>query len=173
MKALDWLANEELAELKAEGVLHRYRRLRVPDVESLADELYERALVREQAELDRLAAVIDLAASDGCQVQALSRHFSDPEPADPCGHCEHCLAGPIEIKEIGEALIDPSTWASALQLQAKEPNLADPRVLARFLCGIRSPLLTRSKLTKHPLFGCCEAVPFGQVMRRAETGSVS
>ena len=167
VKALDWLANQELVELKAEGLLHRYRRLRTADVEALTDDLYERVLAREQAELGRLAAVIDLAASNNCQVQALSRHFSDPTPADPCGHCEHCLTGPIALERTAEIEIDAPNWELAMRLKAEQSALDDPRILARFLCGVRSPLLTRLKLTKHALFGCCEAVPFGQVMQKA------
>jgi len=167
VKALDWLANQELVELKAEGLLHRYRRLRTADVEALTDDLYERVLAREQAELGRLAVVIDLAASNNCQVQALSRHFSDPTPADPCGHCEHCLTGPIALERTAEIEIDAPNWELAMRLKAEQSALDDPRILARFLCGVRSPLLTRLKLTKHALFGCCEAVPFGQVMQKA------
>ena len=167
VKALDWLANQELVELKAEGLLHRYGRLRTADVEALTDDLYERVLAREQAELGRLAAVIDLAASNDCQVQALSRHFSDSEPADPCGHCEHCLTGPITLERTAGIEIDAPNWELAMRLKAEQTALDDPRILARFLCGVRSPLLTRLKLTKHALFGCCEAVPFGQVMQKA------
>lgn len=167
VKALDWLANQELVELKAEGLLHRYRRLRTADVEALTDDLYERVLAREQAELGRLAAVIDLAASNNCQVQALSRHFSDPTPADPCGHCEHCLTGPIALERTAEIETDAPNWELAMRLKAEQSALDDPRILARFLCGVRSPLLTRLKLTKHALFGCCEAVPFGKVMQKA------
>ncbi len=169
VKALDWLAGEELVELKAEGLLHRYRRLRTADVDALTDDLSKRMLTREQAEVDRLAAVIDLAASKNCQVRALSRHFSDPEPAGACGHCEHCLTGPIALEPMAEVEIAEPNWELALQLKAEQPDLADPRILARFLCGIRSPLLTRLKLTKHALFGCLEVVPFGQVMQRAES----
>ncbi len=167
VKALDWLAGEELVELKAEGLLHRYSRLRTADVDALTDDLYERMLARERAEVGRLAAVIDLAAMKNCQTQALSRHFSDPEPSGPCGHCEHCLNGPIALEPMAEVEIDAPTWELALQLKAEEPALADPRILARFLCGIRSPLLTRLKLTKHALFGCSSAVPFARVMQRA------
>ena len=60
VKALDWLAGEELVELKAEGLLHRYRRLRTADVDALTGDLYERVRAREQAERDRLAAGIQV-----------------------------------------------------------------------------------------------------------------
>jgi ATP-dependent DNA helicase RecQ len=167
VKALDWLANEELVELRAEGVLHRYRRLRSADLETLSDDLYERALVRERSELDRLDAVLDLATQESCQVQSLSRHFSDPEPEAPCGHCEHCIGGSIQLAPAAADPLDDATWAQLSHLPGEHDALADPRVFARFLCGIRSPLLTRKKLTRHADFGRLAAVPFGQVMARA------
>jgi ATP-dependent DNA helicase RecQ len=166
--ALDWLANEKLVELKAEGVLHRYRRLRSADVEALSDDLYERALVRERSELDRLDSVLELATQDSCQIQSLSRHFADPEPSAPCGHCEHCIGGPIRLAPALARPLDDETWAQLSHLPGEHGALEDPRVFARFLCGIRSPLLTRDKLTRHADFGRLAEVPFGQVMERAK-----
>ena len=167
VRALDWLAGEQLVELKAEGVLHPYRRLRRADLESLSDALYERALQRERAELARLEAVLDLARQDACQTQTLSRHFSDPEPASPCGHCEHCLGGPIELPPPSATGLDAATWARVAKLPAQHAELADPRVFARVLCGVTSPLQSRAKLNRHADFGCFAAVPFAEVMERA------
>ena len=170
VRALDWLANEELVELKAEGVLHRYRRLRTADLESLFTELYERVLLRESKELSRLDAVLDLATQQSCQTQTLSRHFADPEPEAPCGHCEHCLSGPIELAPATAGTLDDATWQRVSHLAAEHEELTDPRVLARFLCGVRSPMLTRTKLTRHADFGRLAEVPFGEVMDRAGGG---
>jgi ATP-dependent DNA helicase RecQ len=38
------------------------------------------------------------------------------------------------------------------------------RQLARFLCGISSPAVTRDRLTRHDAFGRLEAVPFSKVL---------
>ncbi len=43
-----------------------------------------------------------------------------------------------------------------------------PRLLSRFLCGITSPRLSRSKLTRHPLFGSLENVSFMTVLSQAQ-----
>ena len=169
VRALDWLANEKLVELKAEGVLHRYRRLRTANVSELSDELYERVLLRERSELDRLQAVLDLARLDDCQVRSLSRHFSDDEPLEPCGHCEHCISGPITLAPPRTVDLDDAQWSTVSRLPAEHPDLGDPRVFARFLCGVKSPLLTRTKLTRHADFGRFADVPFGEVMQRAES----
>ena len=48
--------------------------------------------------------------------------------------------------------------------RAHPEALATPRRVARFLCGLSSPLLTTSKLSKHPLFGALAEAPFREVM---------
>jgi ATP-dependent DNA helicase RecQ len=40
--------------------------------------------------------------------------------------------------------------------------------LTRFLCGITSPRLSRSKLNAHALFGSLEKAPFADVLARTE-----
>ena len=54
----------------------------------------------------------------------------------------------------------------AANLRREIPDLASPRALARFLTGLPSPRLTRSKLKAHPLFGAFSQVPFAEVLRR-------
>ena len=49
--------------------------------------------------------------------------------------------------------------------------LGEPRTVARFLCGIKSPALTRAKLTRHPLFGATAEADFGDVLARIEASS--
>ncbi len=139
VRALDWLANEQLVELKAEGVLHPYRRLRGADLDALADALYQRALLRERAELARLDAVLDLATQDACQAQTLSRHYSDREPTLPCGHCEHCLGGPIRLAPATATDLDEATWRRVAALPAQHLELADPRACSRGSCAVSRP----------------------------------
>jgi ATP-dependent DNA helicase RecQ len=42
--------------------------------------------------------------------------------------------------------------------------LANPRQLARFLCGLSSPATSHARLTKDPRFGALADVPFRVVM---------
>ena len=46
--------------------------------------------------------------------------------------------------------------------------LASPRAVARLLCGLPSPSLTRARLASHTLCGRCAEVPSEQVMQWAE-----
>ena len=46
--------------------------------------------------------------------------------------------------------------------------LSSPRQIARFLCGLNSPLLTQTKLNRHADFGVLAEIPFQNVMQAAE-----
>jgi ATP-dependent DNA helicase RecQ len=169
MRALDYLAGERLLEVRSAGLRHIYRWLRRPeDPAALAADLHVRTLDRERRELARLDQVLELATLDSCQTGFLSAHFGEPLDA-PCGHCSRCLDGrPLALPPVSPADIPEPVWRQALDLRAKEPALADPRALARFLTGLSSPGLTRRKLGGHPLFGSLADVPFAEVLRKAE-----
>lgn len=172
IRALDYLGEQQMMELKVAGVRHRYCTLRLPESpEALADELYERMLEREEREIERLTHVLDLVRLDGCQVSALGAYFGEPLDA-PCGHCSWCQheQTPAALPERPVAAIDEQVWREALALRQTEAAvLSDPRALTRLLCGVTSPKLVRAKLTRHALFGALAAVPFQEVLKRARS----
>jgi ATP-dependent DNA helicase RecQ len=80
---------------------------------------------------------------------------------------------PAQLLPRPVAAIDPAVWHNAEELRRQQPDpLAEPRALARFLCGLTSPRLTRSRLTRDKLFGALEHVPFPEVLRRAGQAEV-
>jgi ATP-dependent DNA helicase RecQ len=170
VQALEYLAERELLEVKAEGLKNRFHRLRSPaDVGALAADLHRRTTEREAREIARLNQVVELAGHDGCQVSRLGEHFGERLP-QPCGHCSWCLNGgkPAALLPRPKVEIDPALWRLAEAVRAQYPDpLAGPRALARFLCGISSPRLTQARLTRHSLFGALDHVPFPEVLRQA------
>ena len=171
VRALDYLGEQGLLEVRSAGVRFRFTRLKMPDdLAALAEMLYQRTQKREQREIARLGQVVDLVAHDGCQVAALCAHFAERLPG-PCGHCSWCLGGgkPVAVPPRQAPTIDEGTWRLAMALRAEHPEiLSDPRAVTRLLCGVSSPRLARAKLTSDPLFGALGHVPFGVVLRRAE-----
>ena len=172
ISALDWLAEQQLLEVKVAGIRHRYQILRKPDAsESLATELYQRMIKREQAEINRLQQVLDLVSLDNCQTNALAAHFGE-QRSQPCGHCSWCNRGARQISKISPRQtpdIGDDLWQQVKDLVNKETILhSNPRLLARLLCGVSSPRLSRSKLTSHSLFGRLEHIPFTQILTRTE-----
>ena len=166
---LDDLAGRGLLDLEPSQIRRVYRWLRRPEsADHLVDLLFERVLCRERAELARLASVLDFAGHDGCLSAALCAHFGEALPG-ACGHCSVCLTGPAVLPRRDVAAIDDDTWTAALELRAEHPEtLEPPRSLARFLSGVSSPRLSRARLTRHPLFGALDAVPFAELLSRAE-----
>ncbi|MFV2065413.1 MAG: ATP-dependent DNA helicase RecQ [Pirellulales bacterium] len=170
IRALDYLHDEKLLEVRAAGVRHRYRRLKTPaSLDQLATTLHERTVQRESRELARLAQVLDLVRHDGCQVSHLGAHFGQPLD-QPCGHCSWCCHDrqAAVIPQRRTRAIDDALWEQAERLRTSHLEiLADPRAFARLLCGIASPRMIRAKLTKDRLFGVLADVPFQTVIARA------
>jgi ATP-dependent DNA helicase RecQ len=169
VRALDWLGEQQLLEVKVAGIRHRYQRLQQPaSTEELAAELHQRILEREQAEIQRLQQVLKLIALDSCQTNALAAHFGE-QRKQPCGHCSWCQRGKSDIPSRRSPVISEDILQQVYGLQRKQAEiLTTPRRLSWFLCGITSPRLSRSKLNAHALFGSMEKVPFADVLARTE-----
>ena len=167
VRALDWLGEQQLLEIKVAGIRHRYHCLQQPaSTEELAAELHHRILKREQAELHRLQQVLDLIALDNCQTNALAAHFGE-QRQQACGHCSWCERGKSEIPPRHSAAISEEILQKAYGLQQEQAKvLTTSRLLTRFLCGVTSPRLSRSKLNAHALFGSLEKAPFADVLAR-------
>ena len=172
IRALDWLGEQQMLDVKVSGVRHRYRRLKLPDDNGkLAAELNARVLKRETAEIARLHQILELAGLDSCQTLFLAAHFSE-KLDQPCGHCSWCLNGKkADLFQRAHHSIDSELSdevKEVLQDAAGGEYLKQPRALTRFLCGLSSPRISRAKLSRHPLFARLEHIPFQQVMDWAE-----
>jgi ATP-dependent DNA helicase RecQ len=166
---LDSLHERGLLEVRAKGVRQRYQRTREPDSrKELVESLRGRALRREAAEIGRLGDVVDWVRLDRCQVRALGERFGDTA-GEPCGHCSWCESGQVALDAPRRttAKIPLELWDEVMGVRSGEEALSEPRSLARFLCGVGSPWLSRAKLHGHRLFGCLREVPFSEVLARA------
>ena len=171
VRALDYLQEQGLLQVKVEGVRQRFRRLAMPpDMADLVQRLTQRLHDREQREVERVHEVFQLAGHNGCQVARLCQHFGTPL-AQPCGHCTWCLNGqqPLPLLSRSTPPIPADLWRDALALRQQYPEvLTEARALARFLCGLTSPKLSRARLSSHRLFGALSHVSFPVVLQQAE-----
>ena len=171
-RALQYLEEQQWIELRAAEVRQRYSRLDPgADAGVLAEALARRFARREQQEVARLASVLALIASKGCQCNALVAHFGE-QRTTRCGHCSFCEAGeavtftPVDPGLPINEVIPSHEWES---LRGAHPTvLHDTRSRARFLCGLASPAFTRAKLGRHPLFGVLAERRFADVMAWCE-----
>jgi ATP-dependent DNA helicase RecQ len=176
IRALEVLEERGYAELEASDVRHRFTRsMPEPEPEQLVGELVARFERREANEVQRIAQVLQLVCTAGCLSNALVAHFGEQREA-PCGHCSRCrspgaappvLTSPAAQQEA--TLAEPALDRRALHALAQQhpQALAEPRQLARFLCGLTSPATSRARLSRHALFGALAERRFAQVLRFA------
>ncbi len=174
IRSLDWLGEQRLLEIKVAGIRHRFQQLKKPEtIDLLVDELYQRILKREQAEIHRLQQVMDLVTLDDCQSNALASHFGEQRKV-ACGHCSGCRQEKRKLPVRQKQIITAQFWQKVTQFRQEQTDIVmPPRLLSRFLCGITSPHLSKARLTRHALFGSLENVPFSEVLSQVENLQVS
>ncbi len=167
LTALTYFEEQGWLVLEPADVRQPYRRLREhEDVEALVADLLRRFERRERSEIERIEAVLGIVTHAGCQTNALVGHFGQVRGA-PCGHCSGCESG--ATRRLPEGRPPPPVpgelTTGLAALRAKHPRaLAEPRQVARFLCGLTSPALTREKLGRHPWFGALAERRFAEVL---------
>ncbi len=163
--AINYLEEQGELILQVAGVRHGYRLLRAPDdMTALTEIMTTRFAERESRDLVRLNEVLGFASHDGCKTQRLLAYFGEPMPND-CGHCGWCRGrrpGPVPPTSHPTPGDEERRLVEELRAE-QHAALASPRQLARFLCGIPSPSVSRAKLTRHDHYGALAGVPFREV----------
>lgn len=167
VRALDYLAEKGHIELVATGVQDRIVVNRRPeDLAGLADELAARFEAMEAREVARVREIAAFVEGASCHTRRLVGYFGE-DLGRPCGHCTFCRTGTaltLPPAASPAPLPEPAVLAT---LRRDHPVLASPRAVARFLCGITSPALSRARLGRHPLFGSAVDTDFRVVMEWA------
>ncbi|MGA8656055.1 MAG: RecQ family ATP-dependent DNA helicase, partial [Chthoniobacterales bacterium] len=166
VRALTYLEEQGDLTLKVAGLRQGYRVKRRPaDVAKLKHNLTDRFATRECSDVNRVRRVIELTEHSGCIVRHLLSYFGEDLGRD-CRHCDRCLGEPRGAISVTRTTKPPKLdQAKLADLCREHPQvLGSPRQMARFLCGLSSPLLTQAKLGKHPLFGSLAEIPFQEVM---------
>ena len=171
--ALGWLAEKQFLELKTAGIRNAYQILKRPDsIQAIADATFQDMDRRETKELERLRKILDWTVLESCQTQYLGAYFGE-RTDKPCGHCSYCLGDrgrvlPARSQTSPEVLQEVLAKAQDLKNEVRGKDI-DSFTLTRFLCGITSPKLMRSKLTsKHPYFGILSETPFERVLENLQ-----
>jgi ATP-dependent DNA helicase RecQ len=170
--ALTYLDEQGEIELKATGIRQGYRMKAPPkETSNLKQQLIKRFDTREKNDIQRVRQVVDLAEGRECIVRRLLDYFGEKLGHD-CGHCDRCANRPKTSSRLSPEPKQPVIDLEEIErMRLKEVKaLASPRQIARFLCGLTSPLLTQTKLSKHSLFGSLSGFPFRSVMQTVTLG---
>ena len=172
LKALNYLEEQDLIELQASGLRQGYRKPGTRKPSTLLDRMAGLFETREIRDIERIEAVVAFAGGAGCYVTRLLDYFGEASTA-PCGVCSQCVDGETQV-----AIAAPVVELQARELETihalrreSHAALAQPRQLARFLCGLPSPATARTTLRGHAAFGALRHVPFRQVLAAVEAAN--
>ena len=168
LKALSYLEEAGDIEIKPSGLRHKFRLLagaKERNPREIATWLHGLFTSREKQDLARLDGIVEFTSAHGCSVRRLLEYFGEKTISD-CGHCGRCQGEKATpLPKGNDADISQADVEAITTLRAEgHAALRAKRQLARFLCGISSPAVTRDRLTRHDSFGRLEAVPFSKVL---------
>jgi ATP-dependent DNA helicase RecQ len=180
IKALDYLAEKDVIELRVASLRQTYRNMgMVPeaqnlqelqnaqDLQSLLETLYRLFAEREARDITRIQSILAYANNPKCLSQQLIEYFG--EAASPCGICSHCCAQArgeelVLVESLPTFEVTTADREQVDQLISENhAALQQTRQLARFLCGLPSPATTRSSLKHHKAFGALSRLRFQQL----------
>ncbi len=170
VSAINYFEEKGLIELQTKQMTQVYRlSSHIENIDSLADELTTKFLQKEQSEIDRIQAMINLLVSDQCLSRQLAAYFGEQLTQD-CGHCSVCVQGAAKLEHANHLTpleqIDFNQLCGELCQQLA--YRCDANQLARALCGLTTPIFTPLKLRRVNGFARLEKYPFAQVRHWCE-----
>lgn len=169
--ALDYFHQNGWVELESKQLTDVYSVLpETQNIEDITQHLYELFQSKERKDIDRIHAMLGLFQSSDCLSHQLASYFADHNAPAHCGHCSVCRGQravfPPRIYDQPEPAV-ASTWiAEFVQLS---PSAISNEAIARFLCGISTPLISQLKASKLSGYGALANVSFEQVLQLVES----
>lgn len=174
VSALDYLEQKNALELQTKQMTQVYEVLQPNlDIASLTQQLTQKFIDKEQSEIARINYLVDFFANDKCFSKTLSQYFSDDSVGERCGYCSVCdnqvaiMPATAQLSPLSPAKFSELCQPISAHIDAKVGVLPSAVTLARFLCGLHTPLFTRIKARSVPGFARLEHYPFAQVKQFA------
>jgi len=168
--ALDYLQQQQVIELQTAQMTQVFQiNPKIFDGEALIEKLCVKFNEKEDSEINRIAQLMDFFVSQQCLSQSLSQYFSDHSLQQACGHCSVC-AGHVAVMPPPKPLMPLSEFDFQSLTNEMTDKYRDATqqaigvtLLARFLCGLTTPIFTKLRARSMSSFARLEAYPFAQV----------
>ncbi|WP_076411774.1 ATP-dependent DNA helicase RecQ [Shewanella sp. UCD-KL12] len=171
LKAINYLDEKGMIELQSKQMTQVYEVLGTEiDVNALQSSLFERFRNKEQSEVARINHLVAFFTSNHCLSQQLAHYFADTDMQQPCGTCSVCLGDQAILPP--QAYLQPLDALNFTELTRDASNKLGNRnsavLLARFLCGLTTPIFTRLKMRSCHGFSRLEHYRFADVLQWVE-----
>ncbi|PML77132.1 RecQ family ATP-dependent DNA helicase [Enterovibrio norvegicus] len=171
--ALDYFADKGWIELESKQMTDVFRVIendacRGENAAQLSQSVHQLFLSKEETEINRVHAMLSLFETDTCLSHRLAHYFADEQAPVQCGHCSVCR-GSVSLLPKADDLSDVSReqlhlWCQPMiDAAVKEGLVVTPEALARYLCGIATPLTGRLRAGKMIGFAKMAQYPFASI----------
>ncbi|PMN88125.1 RecQ family ATP-dependent DNA helicase [Enterovibrio norvegicus] len=171
--ALDYFADKGWIELESKQMTDVFRVIendacRGENATQLSHSVHQLFISKEETEINRVHAMLSLFETDTCLSHRLAHYFADEQAPVQCGHCSVCR-GSVSLLPKADDLSDVSReqlhlWCQPLiDAAVKEGLVVTPEALARYLCGIATPLTGRLRVGKMIGFAKMAQYPFASI----------
>ncbi|WP_104023796.1 RecQ family ATP-dependent DNA helicase [Vibrio hyugaensis] len=168
--ALDYFHQNGWIELESKQLTDVYSVLpATQNQEATSQHLVELFQSKEQKDIERIHTMLNLFQSSDCLSYQLAHYFADHNAPTQCGHCSVCrgqVASFPQTKQEQPELAHLSTWVD--EFVQLSPTAISNAAVARFLCGISTPIITQLKASKLRGYGSMANVSFEQVLKQVE-----
>ncbi|YCO04411.1 RecQ family ATP-dependent DNA helicase [Vibrio sp. VNB-15] len=168
--ALDYFHQNGWIELESKQLTDVYSVLpATQNQETISQHLVELFQSKEQKDIERIHTMLNLFQSSDCLSYQLAHYFADHNAPVQCGHCSVCrgqVASFPQPQQEQPELAHLSAWVD--EFVQLSPTAISNAAVARFLCGISTPIITQLKASKLRGYGSMANVSFEQVLKQVE-----
>ena len=168
--ALDYFHQNGWIELESKQLTDVYSVLpATQNQEVISQHLVELFQSKEQKDIERIHTMLDLFQSSDCLSHQLAHYFADHNAPTQCGHCSVCrgqIASFPQPQQEQPELTHLSAWVD--EFVQLSPTAISYAAVARFLCGISTPIIAQLKASKLRGYGSMANVSFEQVLKQVE-----
>lgn len=163
--AIDYLDQQGLIELQTKQVTQVYKVFKEALNSELREQLVRRFKEKEISEIARIHFLLDFFARPQCLSRQLASYFSDTHLQMDCGHCSVCAGHVAQMPQppVLRPLSEYDFAQLSVQIRAKLAQSVSAVLLARFFCGLTTPLFTRLKVRSLAGFALLEGHRFHEV----------
>ncbi|MBW3698027.1 RecQ family ATP-dependent DNA helicase [Vibrio sp. T187] len=164
--AIDYFHEQGWIELESKQITDVYAVHNTSeDISVLSARLSELFKTKENNEINRIKQMLDFFESCACLSAKLASYFADDNTPDQCHHCSVCHGNVAALPSQAVSDIDKeqvNLWMK--EFISASSQLITDAALARFLCGIATPLSTKLKASKMAGYGKLEQQAFSEVL---------
>ncbi len=168
--ALDYFHQNGWIELESKQLTDVYSVLpATQNQEVISQHLVELFQSKEQKDIERIHTMLNLFQSSDCLSHQLAHYFADHNAPTQCGHCSVCrgqIASFPQPQQEQPELAHLSAWVD--EFVQLSPTAISNAAVARFLCGISTPIIAQLKASKLRGYGSMANVSFEQVLKQVE-----